>query len=187
MRRTAVLAFLALVAVSCSSGETTVTSAQQGAEPGSAPPAAESAPATVVDNSGHPLVIVAADFDAGFVLIRNDGDADVDLSGMWLCNRPNYVPLPDQVLKPGRVAEVDAFDLKLDPSSGELALYTERAFDDPAAIIRYVQWGDDAHGRTSVAVAANVWPAGDFVDNQGKNIQASGSNPLSSADWTSTG
>jgi hypothetical protein len=148
----------------------TTTSDGSGGEPG---------------DSGSALVIVAVSFDTGFILIRNDGDADYDLSGHWLCNRPTYTQLPDLVLAPGDVIEIDASKVGLDADSGELGLYTSGDFGNPAAIIRYVQWGTDSHGRTGTAVAGGVWQDGDFVDNQGGNLESSGSDPVSVADWSS--
>jgi len=57
-----------------------------------------STPATTSSSTGEtdsdasdaasPLVVVAIDFAAGFILIRNDGDEDYDLGGHWICNRP---------------------------------------------------------------------------------------------------
>jgi hypothetical protein len=136
-------------------------------------------------NLDSPLVVLEIDFDASFVLIRNAGTEDYDLSGHWICNKPSYNQLPDQVLAPGDVIEFDARLLGLDADSGELALYTSGDFESSEDIIRYVQWGSDSHGRTDTAVAGGIWPEGDFVDNQGSSIESSGSNPVSSADWSS--
>ncbi len=137
-------------------------------------------------NLESPLVIVSVSFDAGIILIRNDGDEDYDISGHWICNRPTYFQLPDQVLAPGDVIEINTSSLGANAESGELALFTSGDFANSSDIIRYVQWGTDSHGRTSVAVEGGVWPEADFVDNQGSNIESSGSNPVSSADWSSS-
>ena len=133
-----------------------------------------------------PLVIVAVDFEAGFILIRNDGDEDYDLTGHWICNRPTYSELPGEVLAPGRIIEIETTAIGLSADSGEVALYASSDFGNEDDIRRYVQWGSDAHGRTEVAVAGGVWEEGDFVDNQGRNIGSSGSNPVSGADWSSS-
>ncbi len=130
-------------------------------------------------------MVLEIDFDSSFILIRNDGAEDYDLSGHWVCNRPSYNQLPEQVLAPGDVIELDVRSLGLSADSGELALYTSGDFESPTDIIRYVQWGTDSHGRTDTAVAGGVWPDGDFVDNQGSSIKSSGSNPVSSDEWSS--
>jgi hypothetical protein len=133
-----------------------------------------------------PLVVVAIDFAAGFILIRNDGDEDYDLAGHWICNRPTYSQLPDEVLAPGDAVEIEASAVRLNADSGELALYTSSEFSNADDIIRYVQWGTDAHGRTATAIAGGVWQNGDFVDNQGGNLDSVGSDPVSAADWSSS-
>jgi hypothetical protein len=132
-----------------------------------------------------PLVIVAVDFEAGFILIRNDGDDDYDLAGHWICNRPTYSELPGDVLAPGTTIEIDTAAIGLDADSGEIALYVSSDFGSADDILRYVQWGTDSHGRTAVAVAGGVWQNGDFVDNKSANIESTGSDPVSASDWSS--
>jgi hypothetical protein len=132
-----------------------------------------------------PLVIVAVDFEAGLIVIRNDGDEDYDLTGHWICNRPTYSELPGEVLGPGTIIEIDTAVIGLSADSGEVALYTSSDFGNADDILRYVQWGTDSHGRTAVAVAGGVWQDGDFVDNLGGNIESTGSDPVSASDWSS--
>jgi len=198
MRRAIALALgLTLLAAACGSGsdssaEDPSTTAPAPTTAGTSTTTTTAAVPTTSDGSGgdpgnsaRSLVIVAVSFDAGLILIRNDGNVDYDLSGHWLCNRPTYARLPDQVLAPGDVIEIDASKVGLSADSGELGLYTSGDFGNPAAIIRYVQWGTDSHGRTGTAVAGGVWLEGDFVDNQGGNLESSGSDPVSVADWSS--
>jgi hypothetical protein len=148
---------------------------------------ATSASDTTVASGGavSPLVIVAVDFEAGVILIRNDGDEDYDLAGHWICNRPNYSELPSEVLAPGRIIEIDTSVIELSAADGEIALYSSNSFGSADDILRYVQWGSDSHGRTSTAVAGGVWQPGDFVGNQSNNIESTGSDPISAADWSS--
>jgi hypothetical protein len=164
----------------------TTTAAQETTSSSSAPTTSstgESDPG--VSDTASPLVVVAIDFAAGFILIRNDGDDDYDLGGHWICNRPTYGQLPDEVLAPGDVVEIEASAVELSAGSGELALYTSRDFSNADDVLRYVQWGSDSHGRTATAVAGGVWQQGDFVDNQGGNLNSVGSDPVSAADWSS--
>jgi hypothetical protein len=202
VRGIASMLVLSLLATACagaddSSVEETPTTAVASSTPTTtvAPEATSSTSApttssTSESNSGgsdaaSPLVVVAVDFAAGFILIRNDGDEDYDLAGHWICNRPTYSQLPDEVLAPGDVVEIDASAVELSAGSGELALYTSRDFSNADDILRYVQWGTDSHGRTATAVAGGVWQKGDFVDNQGGNLASVGSDPVSAADWSS--
>ena len=186
-----VLALTLLVAACASSNDATgdTPSTTSDSAPSEAPTttAPETATTTSEVSRGEvsPLVIVAVDFDAGFILIRNDGDEDYDLTGHWICNRPTYSELPSEVLAPGKIIEIDTAAIGLSAESGEIALYTSSDFANADGILRYVQWGTDSHGRTSVAAAAGVWPSSDFVDNQGANIESTGSDPISAADWSS--
>jgi len=176
---------LMLVTAACSSGGDPTVGDTSGTE---APPtSAPEAPTTTGAASGEasPLVIVSVDFDAGLIVIRNDGDEEYDLAGHWICNRPNYSELPSEILAPGQVIEIDTAAIGLSSTDGEVALYSSNSFGSSDDILRYVQWGTDSHGRTGTAVAGGVWQDGDFVDNQSGSIESTGSNPVSAADWSS--
>jgi hypothetical protein len=207
LRGIAPLLALSLLAAACggandSSVEETPTTTEGAASVATLASTTTSAPATTsltsatttsstvetdsdASDAASPLVIVTIDFAAGFILIRNDGDEDYDLGGHWICNRPTYSQLPDEVLAPGDVVEIEASTVGLSAGSGELALYTSRDFSNADEILRYVQWGTDSHGRAATAVAGSVWQKGDFVDNQGGNLASVGSDPVSAADWSS--
>ena len=208
MRRAVPLALaLTLLAVACSSsseqttGDTATTEAESvsttTATPTTVAPATTAAPATTVaaatttseavgGGSSTPLVIAAVDFETGVILIRNEGDEDYDLTGHWICNRPTYSELPSETLAPGGIIEIDTAVIGLSADSGEIALYTSSDFASADDIRRYVQWGTESHGRTAIAVAGGVWQDGDFVDNQGGNIDSTGSDPIGAADWSSS-
>jgi hypothetical protein len=199
MRNVAALVVFSLVVVSCGTQGDETTSDVSAVVTSAAPPdtTAPSAPGTttadpatttsseVADGSPNPLVIAGVDFGNGQILIRNVGSQVYDLTGHWLCNRPNYAPLPEVPLNPGETIEIAASLIGVAASNGEVALYTSQSFTDPNSIVRYVQWGADSHGRTSVAVAGGVWQDGDFVDNAGKDLESAGSDPVSAADWAS--
>lgn len=119
-----------------------------------------------------------------YVVLRNVGQTDGSTRGLWMCQRPSYFELPAVDLGPGEAVAVivgdgELPDLigisetisagaalgRLDAEDGEMALYTDAAFSDPAAIIGYVKWGDDpAVGRSDTAVAAGIWTEGGTVD-----------------------
>ncbi len=130
---------------------------------------------------GSDMVIAAIDFASGTVTLRNDGATPYDLTGHFLCNRPTYIEVPAGEVAPGASVDV-AFSV--DAGDGEMALYTSRSFDDPDAMLRYVQWGGDPHGRTATAVAAGVWQEGDSVAGGAANLTSSGSDPKTAADWS---
>ena len=194
MRRTIpLLLALTLFATACSSGSSDGSAAETStavSSPASSVTltsvASDTTTSEVSRGDASPLVIVAVDFEAGIILIRNDGDDDYDLTGHWICNRPTYSELPGEVLAPGAIIEIDTAAIGLTADSGEIALYTSSEFASADDILRYVQWGTDSHGRTAVAVAGGVWQAGNFVDNLGGNIESTGSDPVSASDWSST-
>ena len=194
MRRTIplVLALMLLVAACSSSNDstgdtpTTTSGSVPSEDPTTAAPEAATTTSGVSGGDVSPLVIVAVNFDAGSIVIRNDGDDDYDLTGHWICNRPTYSELPSETLAPGGIIEIDTAVIGLSADSGEIALYTSSDFASADDIRRYVQWGTDSHGRTAIAVAGGVWQDGDFVDNQGGNIDSTGSDPIGAADWSSS-
>lgn len=188
VRKTATVVLISLAAAACSgdAASTTLGTSPPATTTSEAVSTTEVPPTTLAETGAadSPLVIVAIDFEAGTILIRNDGAADYDLAGHFLCNRPAYAPLPAEVLASGEIIEVDTSVVGLSASGGELGLYTSADFGNADDIIRYVQWGSEPHGRTSVAVEAGVWAAGEFIDNAGGSIESAGSNPVSTADWS---
>ncbi len=138
-----------------------------------------------VRSDASPLVLDAVVFEgAPMVVLRNAGDEPYDISGHFLCNRPSYMALPDAIIEPGDVLEVDATELALDPANGEVGLYTTSSYDDPDAMLRYVQWGEAEHGRTETAVAAGLWPSGEAIGNGGASLFATSDDPTSAAGWS---
>jgi len=197
-----VVASVALVAAACSGDDsttvTTVTTATTTtalttttAPPTTAAPTTSAAPTTttvapdtttVVPDGA--IVIDSIDFDSGFIVLRNVGAAEYDLTGHFVCNRPSYVPLPALVLAAGDTVEIETTGLGVNAGNGELGVYTSSDFGSSNDIIRYVEWGNAGHGRSGTAIAAGVWVDGDFVDNGEANIQSTGDDPVSSADWS---
>lgn len=134
---------------------------------------------------GGGLVIDRVSFDSSEVTIRNSGSEPYDLTGHAICNRPGYFTIPGQILEPGESVVVDASGIGISAGGGEVGLYSSSNFGDAGAILAYVQWGSDSHGRTEVAVQAGVWAAGEFVEGGGSAIVSSGNSPNSASDWSS--
>lgn len=132
------------------------------------------------------LSITAVDATTGMVTITNHGDADVDPNGVILCNFPAYGPISGaDVIAPGESLTVDsgAAGVALDPSGGEMGLYTESSFESADAMVAYVEWGTSGHERSPVAVEAGLWSSGDFVATETGVLTASVDAPTSAADW----
>jgi len=148
---------------------------------------------TIASDGPEPAVVITdVGFDAmydgyeqdGWVWIRNVSDKPQWIGGHFLCQRPGYFALPDVELAPGegllvasqtteRLGEANAGWPEangalgtLSPDSGEMALYSAQDFDNPLAMVSYVEWGESGHGRSSVAVAAGLWGEGGFVDTR---------------------
>ena len=134
------------------------------------------------------LMVSAVGFgDAGYVEVRNVGDGDAALDGYWLCQFPTYHPIsgtlgPSETIR-FPTAETDLGSL--DNAAGEIGLYRAESFDDPSAIVAYVEWGEAGHRRSSTAVEAGVWTEGSAVDAAGAAaIVATEDAPTSAAGWT---
>lgn len=101
--------------------------------------------------------------DGGSVTITNDSDAEINVDGLWVCNRPSYTPLSGTIAA-GATIQVDAGELGgLSEEGGEAALYSSNDFGSSDDIVDYVQWGTGG-GREGVAVDAGLWPDGGSVE-----------------------
>ena len=110
-----------------------------------------------------PLEITQIAFGAQ-VTITNNGAETVEIEGMWLCNRPSYLPLRGS-LGPGEAITVDASGLGgLGQDGGEVGLYRSRNFNAAADMVDYVAWGTGG-GRTDVAEDAGLFTDGDEIPN----------------------
>jgi|GEM_PF-4277766 len=124
--------------------------------------------------------------------IKNISNDTIDVSDYWICrtnntyNRIGSTEIEcggsnDYIMAPG---DVKGLNLEIDNSDGELAIYNAQDFDNPAAMIHYVEWGSTGHGRSDEAIAANLWSAGDFVEaiTPDRSIYFTGQG-YSSASW----
>ncbi|MEO0592931.1 MAG: hypothetical protein AAFZ38_05070 [Myxococcota bacterium] len=109
--------------------------------------------------------------------LENTGDANVDISGWWLCANRAYAQLSDVTvvlgdldLAPGESVIVKGLDTDGDgdfvlEDVGELGLYATNSFGDPTALRHYVNWGATAEtGRASEATTAGLWPSDEALD-----------------------
>jgi hypothetical protein len=164
-------------------------------------------PSTTTTVSAGPgvLAITRVVFEpATYIAVTNVGSSPVELSDHWLCQRPGYKQLPEFELEAGDTVAIGLGDAAPDDlvglkatfdlaravgpvtrDGGELGLYAGPAFDDPASIVDYVEWGSPDHGRSSVAVAAGIWQAGAFVEvpSEALSISSSGAPRAGFEDW----
>ncbi len=176
MRRLTLIVAIALIVAACGGDDDDAATTLPTEPP-------DTSETTAAPASGT-IVIAEIDFDGDRIVLQNAGDAPYDLTGHWICNRPAYQELPSEVIEPGGTIEVAASSVALDAASGELGVYTARAFDSADAMVRYVAWGAAGQGRQATAAEAGLWGADDFVDNGSAGITSTGANPVSSSDWT---
>jgi len=167
---------------STTAAETTTTAADTTTTAADTTTTAAETTTTVADGPSGPVFQIASvTFGSPMVTIYNIGDEDGTLAGHWLCQRPSYVEIPEISLAPGegvaislggnvflpppglKTAEGQLNVGALNPTSGELALYSSNDFGSSEAIVSYVEWGEGDHARSSVAVGAGIWEAGAFV------------------------
>lgn len=112
------------------------------------------------------------------VRITNLNTADMTMIGWQLCSAGEYWEIPDITMEPDQVLDIgygsgtDTVERNFmngalalpDPAGGELAFYASNKFDRASAIWHYVQWGKTVGGREEIAVKAELWEAGAFID-----------------------
>ncbi len=110
--------------------------------------------------------------ETGTIEIGNLGPDAGDLSGYWIAIHPYYLEIPSTIIAPGKaiivsIAEESDPELviaaagllpALKSGSGEIGLYSNGGFGDPAAIVDYVEWGSTGHVRSDTAIQAGLWP-----------------------------
>jgi len=170
-----VILVLMLIAAACGSpdngGEVTPATAEVTNAPATAPVAtAKSAAASGRSGSFFAIYEVGLGPE-GYISLTNFTDVAVSTSGLTLCQGSDCFELPDVEVAAGEVARVAVGDGaridgviateatlgELRPSDGEIAIYASQDYDDPRAMLAYLQWGSTPHGLTSVAVEAGLW------------------------------
>lgn len=179
------LMVLVLVAAACGDDDDTSDSVVgTAAAEGTAAPA-ETTGTESTDGEDEPAVatgglqISSVQFGAGTAQLVNTGDSLVDLTGLWVCNRPNYAELPALLLAPGEGIEISVVGLT--EAGGEVAIYTSNSFGNSDDIVSYVHWGSGG-GRASVAEVAGIW-TGPPVEGASDGIDLIGE-PGSAAGWS---
>ena len=136
---------------------------------------------TVVTGNARFIIGSVVFGDQGTIEVGNLGPDSGDLTGYWLAIDPFYLELPSTVLAPG-TALIVSIAQDADPTlvvaaagllptltgtSGEIGLYRTGVFGDPEAIVDYVEWGSPGHVRSTVAIAAGLWPEDEVVPTDG--------------------
>jgi hypothetical protein len=125
------------------------------------------------------LQVTSVDYATGVATLTNTGDQPYDLADHWICQRPTYAELPDEMLEPGATYEASLGGF--DAGGGEIAVYTSNSFGNSEDIVSYVGWGSGG-GRQGVAEEAGIWSGGP-VQPTGDTITLSG-DPGSADGWS---
>ena len=122
--------------------------------------------------------------------ITNLGTSTVDISSWWVCSLLTYAQLNTLTVEDGSLnlapgASVIFSGFSLNDDEADLGVFNTNTFTSSDAIIDFVQWGNSGLGRESVAAAAGIWTAGDFVPDvaDGSSIEYDGTGD-SVSDWT---
>lgn len=143
--------------------------------------AADSDSASASDVVSDPgLQLLAVDFTLDSAAILNTSNEDISTAGFWLCSEGEYFALDPQPIAARSTILFQLDDLgELDPSDGELALYSSDAFGDADAIQSYVEWGSTGHQRSELAASAGIWVPGEFVATDGPSTLLTNIDPTS--------
>ncbi len=175
-----------------SGSPTTTTTTQAATSTTAATTSTTSLPATTATTAattttGAPIAagmlgLYSVMFEQPSVAIYNGTEGTIDLTGYWLVQGRKSAEIPSIQLPPGAYLQLDLgatffFPIpgsltvdgviqvgNLDPADGEIALFSSDAFDDPASLVSYVEWGQSGHRNDDVAIAAGAWEDGWFVE-----------------------
>ncbi len=148
------------------------------------------------------VIISEIDLANNRVELVNTGDASIDLTDYWWCNRVNGSPFYSRIgtgnstvdagLSTGTLSGFGAGDILvldiassfLPDASGELGLYNNNTFGVSAAIEDYILWGGNGV-RDAVAQGASIWTDNEFIDvseiGLGETIQLTSGTPGNAA------
>ena len=143
---------------------------------------------------GPAVVIINEVIGDDKVELKNIGGETIDISTYWLCDFPSYDQLSNLtvdcgslMLAAGETVTVETVRIDIDGADGEMGLYTTNNFGSSTAMVDYVEWGSTNHGRSQVAVNANIWTSGDFVasfaSDKSLSYDGDGNTP---SDWSET-
>ncbi|MEM8487900.1 MAG: FlgD immunoglobulin-like domain containing protein [Bacteroidota bacterium] len=140
------------------------------------------------------------DFDGAtkWVELQNTGDTDFDITGLILCDFPDYPTVHGLTALDGGSAIIPAGGFLVvawpnldadDDGDAEVGLYNVGTadFDDAGLMLDYMQYGEANHRREGTAVTAGVWETGAFVaaPASGLSLQLVDNAATGVANWVS--
>ena len=159
------------------------------------------------EEAGNAIVrIVEVNPENEWVTLKNFGTGTIDISGYWLCQRPEYDqlgesgsiaivsgdfvldPMEEVIVNVSPAGQSGSFNAIVDlPENGELGLFASATFGstDPSILLDFVSWGGvTAPTRANQAVEAGRWDAEDsFVDGAAPFTYIGGANDVGASFW----
>ncbi len=131
-----------------------------------------------------------------WVELYNAGESEVDVSGLILCDFPEYPALGDLTALGGGSTTIPAGGYLVvawsaldndNDGDAEVGLYVASTsdFGDAGSMTDYMQYGTASHFREGTAQAAGVWTVGDFVEAapSGMSLQYVDNGTPGSGNW----
>lgn len=148
---TRVLAAATLLAVSCGGGAETT-------------PQQEETPLSALE-------VIGVDFQLDSILLTNTGTERVRTENLHLCQEEECFEFNVFFIEPRATILFDVSRAGgIDPSGGEIALYTADTYSDPDALIDYVAWGSPGHAASPIAAEALLWSTEDYIETHTDTI-----------------
>lgn len=104
------------------------------------------------------LQLVGVDFELNSIILTNEGSEVVRTQGLWVYQDGEVSEFGIFFIEPRTEILFNISDIGgVDPSGGEVALFSSDSFSDPEALLEYVAWGGSGHNRLDVAIEAGRW------------------------------
>jgi hypothetical protein len=102
--------------------------------------------------------LVGVDFELNSIMLTNGGGDDVLTDGLWVYQDGEAYELGLFTIEPRATILFNVRDLgRVDPSGGEIALFSSDSFDNDDAVLDYVAWGSTGHRLVDTGVVAGAW------------------------------
>ena len=128
---------------------------------------------------------------SNWVELYNEGDSEINVADLWLCDFPAYPQINTLTVLSGSTTIPAGGYLVLAwtnlDDDAEVGLYSSQNFGDSTAVLDYMQYASAGHQREGVAEDAGEWVAGEFVAlaATGESLQFFDSGSVGAADWAS--
>jgi hypothetical protein len=110
------------------------------------------------DNNLADVQLVGVDFELNSIMLTNGGAEDLLTNGLWIYQDGEAFELSFFTIKPRTTIFFSVRDLDgIDPSGGEIALFSSDSFEDEEAVLDYVAWGTSGHHLVDTGVVSGVW------------------------------